>query len=197
MITWVIVTILACALLIYFWWIDRHDIDLTDGFERYPAGIIGRIMYALRLLAWIPGLAFMLAAMFAVPMLIVVGLGITVWLFSPRLADAMPILPLTAVFFVAYCGFIVYQGHYGKGSAYYERRMRQESELQWLRHELGLASRQSLPDRAKKISSMLSSSGSCCFYSPACSNTISLTPATPRQTSLNSTACETRQLQAF
>ncbi len=151
MITWVIVTILACALLIYFWWIDRHDIDLTDGFERYPAGIIGRIMYALRLLAWIPGLAFMLVAMFAVPMLIVVGLGITVWLFSPRLADAMPILPLSAVFFVAYCGFIVYQGHYGKGSAYYERRMRQESELQWLRHELGLAPRQSLRDRAKKI----------------------------------------------
>jgi|GEM_PF-2844431 hypothetical protein len=150
--TWVIIiTILACALLIYFWWLDRHGIDLLDGFERYPAGIVGRIMYALRLLAWIPGLAGMCFALFFVPMLIVWGLAITVGLFSPKLADAIPILPLTAVFSLAYFGFLVYQGRYGKGSAYYERRMRCESELQWLRRELGLAPRQSLRDRAKKI----------------------------------------------
>lgn len=151
MITWSILTILSCLLVVYFLWIDRHDIAFSDGFERYPTGIIGRLMFALRMLAFIPAFAGMLLGIVAVPILIAAAVVMTVRLFSASLADAIPSLPLVAVLFLAYCGFIVYQGRYGKGSAYYERRTRHNSELQWLRHELGLAPRQEFRERAKKI----------------------------------------------
>jgi len=151
MITWTILTFLSCLLVAYFCWIHRKGIALGDGFKRYPASIVGRLMFGVRTLALLAGLAGMFVGIVAVPILIVAGLLMTVRLFSASLADAMPSLPLVAFFFLGYCGFLVYQGRYGKGSACYERRMRHNHELQWFRQELGLAARQSFRERAKKI----------------------------------------------